>query len=250
MRVVQALIGALLAAGIADARASAPVTVRFETTDPVPTVTAVLNGQRFRLFIDLGGYASLALTHRAATSAGSVPIEGTTRYTTAIGTQHVVPRFRIDSFRISTTDFGPIEGDEFPSSPEGFDGYLGYGWLRRYVVVFDYGAGQMRLYPAGDGNAISKECPSTNFALGQYGNIVTSVFQLQQQPVTFALDTGESQNTIRPAVARQKDGSVRFPLFAGDVNLGSMPFHVVDFKEPDVAGVLGTDFFKGRVVLF
>jgi len=128
----------------------------------LPTFEAVVNGQKVRLFLDTGGYKTLALKQEAIARLG-LPYEGASQKANDAQRQTYISRsFTASSLKAGSLDLTAIHGADLPpmegshSYPQ--DGYIGYGLLKDYLLVFDYPMGELRLFSKDDLHAMQTEC--------------------------------------------------------------------------------------------
>ena len=257
-RAVSLLTALLLSAHSAFAAVPEVLTkIPFELRSQLPTAKISVGGKAIPLFIDLGGYLPISLT-KGALRQVTVNYTGTSdKWKDSTGTIHESKRFVAPNVVIAGTSFGDVQGAEslFPESPDAADpkGYIGFGLLKKYLLVFDYVLGVLRLYPSGDPTAIEAECGSQHFPIQVVDGVVQTVIDTDKGKLIFQWDTGSTRNVIRPSSIGEKGTPLRpFRSFQiGEKQLtASVVFEVREFAAPAVDGVLGTDFFASRVVCF
>ena len=231
--------------------------IPFELRSQLPTAKVNVGGQSIPLFIDLGGHLPVALS-KGALRQVKVNYTGTSlKWRDWTGTIHESKRFVAPDVMIAGTSFGDLQGAEFnfPESADAADpkGYIGFGLLKNYLLVFDYILGVLRLYPSGDPTAIEAECGSQHFPIQVADGVVQSVIGTDKGKLIFQWDTGSTRNVIRPSSIGEAGTPMRpFRSFQiGEKQLtAQVVFEVREFAAPAVDGVLGTDFFASRVICF
>ncbi|NSL53396.1 pepsin/retropepsin-like aspartic protease family protein [Uliginosibacterium aquaticum] len=207
--------------------------LHFELRQQLPILQVQVDGREASLILDLGGAAALALRPDwpEAGAAGEVREHS---LALAPGELEVVPATVWRKTRI----------------PPGIDGYLGWAYLQRYNLVFDYAKQAVRLYPRG---AVHAECAGVPVPLRRLGSLPYVQFDHAGQALLLGLDTGANQNLIKPDVAGatlpDKILSIDGATLAGQaLKLG--PLRVLELPIPTLHGLLGYDFFaRYRVCL-
>src|SRR5262249_11829269 len=139
--------------------------------------------------------------------------------------------------------------------PPDRDGMLGYIFLRNYLAVIDYGASQMRLYPA-DSTAPA-ECSKGRAPLQITPAGLAATLGTEFGRLHLAWDTGSPGNLLT-AEALKIDPSadpygrqVRLRnVTLGPVHIPLLSAQVEDLKIPGLDGLLGYDFFVAHRVCF
>lgn len=228
--------------------------IPFELRSGLPTVKVTIGDKVIPLFIDLGGYSPIALTYAALLNA-PVKYSGVSdKWKDATGAIHESKRFAAPNVTIAGTSFGDLQGGEF-SFPEGRDeadpkGYIGFGILKNYLLVFDYPANMLRLYPSGDLRAMAAECGDKQFPLQVANGVLQTVIDTNKGKLIFQWDTGSTLSILRPSSISEPGKYLQsFNKFMiGERQFAPMVFELREFGAPAVDGVLGTDFFQSRVI--
>lgn len=250
------LIGLWLAASChAAAAPAAPMRVPFQLEHGLPTIHASVGNAAVSLILDLGGGYGLALTPQVA---ARVPVAfngrshrvGDSAGHTHTAREYVAPRFSAGELKL-----GSVAGGEL-IRPAGFpwDGYLGLGLLKRYLLVFDYPHGELRLYPAGSLAAMRSECGSARIPLALEDGVVVSRVDTDRGRLRFAWDTGSNLDMLRPSAAGARaDGKEGPPTTVlsrftmGGVDFGPVRLPLVPFAAPAVDGFIGSPFLRSRI---
>jgi hypothetical protein len=232
---LKAFVLAMLAL-LATARAGALEPERvlpFELSQQLPLLKLQVDDRPATLILDLGGAAPLAL--RPDWPADDPKTDARTK------------RVRLPGGELETL---PATVWKRTSIPPGIDGYLGFAYLQRFNLVFDYAKRQARLYPRG---AAHGECRAKPAALSRLGSLPYVQFDYSGQTLLMGLDTGANQNLIKPGrpgtalsdTKRSIDGA---SLAAQATTPG--PLLVMELPIPTLDGLLGYDFFaRYRVCL-
>jgi len=257
---VLALGLACLIAGVNQAKADSdmtvPMVVPFTMQGHVPTVSAQLNGQPIRLAIDLGGYSSLAV-RTAALGKMAVAFDGhVDRWKDAEGTEHASRTFSIDELRAGDFMATHVDSSELVTPiVGGQDGYIGFGLLQRYVMVFDYMKGELRLYGHTATDMLKIECGANIFPIDVINGVVQAKIPTDRGVFIFQLDTGASENVFRPSALGDAASSFKgitsipFSRFTiGSRDFGRTRIPLREFNAPDVDGVLGSDFLDRKLL--
>lgn len=233
MRTLSPIIGAVLLLMAARAHGADPEAVlHFELQKQLPVMKVQVDGLDATLILDLGGAAALALRPGWPGST-TVDSDGARVLNFADGSSIQVPAV---AWRKS-----PV--------PPGIDGYLGYGYLRRYSLVIDYSRRAVRLFRQG---VQLDECRAAPVALLQLGSLPYVQFERAGKPFLLGLDTGANQNVVKRG---NQDEASRQPTMQGDIRLAGQaistgPFRAIDLPIPVLDGLLGYDFFaRYRVCL-
>ncbi|MDO6386408.1 hypothetical protein [Uliginosibacterium sp. 31-12] len=219
---------------VAKAHALEPERVlHFELRQQVPILQVQVDGREASLILDLGGASALALRPDWA-EAGAAGEASEHLLALAPGELEAVPATVWKKTRI----------------PPGIDGYLGWAYLQRYKLVFDYAKQAARLYPRG---AVHAECAGAPVPLHRLGSLPYVQFDHAGQALLLGLDTGANQNLIKPGVAgaalSDKTLSIDGVTLAGQA-LKPGPLRVMELPIPTLHGLLGYDFFaRYRVCL-
>ena len=239
-----------------------PIRIPVELRGGMPTVSVGIAGKTLKLFVDSAGYNAIALT---AAELLRIPVTysgESTRSTNASGEIYESRRFIAPDVVLGGVTIGDLDGSEFvfpaAAAPPDRNGYIGFALLGRFLVVLDYPGHEMRLYPSGSTAAFSRECGEKAFDIDIVDGVAQSVAHTNDGVLSFSWDTGSTRSVIRPsaigltddvakgAPANRTHRMTRFVLGAKDA--GPQDFVVIDYAGIGVDGVLGTDFFRPRVV--
>lgn len=205
----------------------------FELQRQLPILTVQVDDRPATLILDLGGAAALALRPDwpAEDGHGDAP----------------TARVRLPGGELENL---PATIWKKTGIPPGIDGYLGFGYLQRFNLVFDYARRQARLYARG---APHGECRAQPARLSRLGSLPYVQLDYEGQPLLMGLDTGANQSLIkagRPGAAPgDKTRSIDGATLAGQrSNPG--PLLIMALPIPTLDGLLGYDFFaRYRVCL-
>ena len=244
---------------LANAGSTKPIRIPFTLENDLPTVSAKIDGVTRKLFIDSGGFAFLTLT-KAALKQTTVTFNGhTVRQRDISGREFEIRDFSVKEIQIGEMSALNIDGYEIIHSTAAGDftqdGYLGFGAISRSISVFDYPHSELRLYPPNTpADELVAECGGNQFELKIDGGVMESIVQTEKGPLLFQWDTGSTQNVLRPSALNLSGNlptSQPFSKFVfGYMDEGRIRIPLREFAAPDVDGVLGTPFFRGKVVCF
>lgn len=262
------IVTAASASGPNDAPASAspsevPLSIPIHIRNHLPTTIVVVNGRRHSLFLDLAGAAALALTpdELSVTSVQDGP--GRKVVQNAIGETTEGRRFTAKSVRVGGIELGPLVGDEWnigAYGPPDRNGYLGMGFFTGRLVVMDYRAGRVRVFPGRDPARMLRECgKQIGFGVEVENGIAVSIVETELGLLRVLWDTGSTDNVIRSSLLAERgltanpseDGPpiFSFQRFAGlSRSLHPPKFRAVPFRAPAVDVVLGTPYFTENKV--
>lgn len=226
------LAAALLAATLSGAGAQ-PLDIRFELRDGLPLIHADIDGRPARLLLDTGGGAMLALRRNWLPVTPDAP-------------SWEVQRLTLDGHDIA----GPLQARTWPKAqpPQGVDGYLGWGWLRRHRLLIDYPAGRLQLL-ASEPAPLPPACGAESGSFEMLGSLPVLRLQTAEgsPDLVLGLDTGASRNVVAPET---------LPLLASGLSLAGRPLRAGPFVgaplqlPAPLRGFLGQDFFaRHRVCL-
>jgi hypothetical protein len=233
--------------------------IRFSVQTQLPAFTATVAGVPLLLFVDLGGFSPIALTPAALANIAVTFSGKSMRSRDSTGATFERRSFVAPDVVVGGTGVGSLEGTELPPFPSGspmnaFAGYLGFGFLQRFLLVFDYPEGVLTLYRSGDTEAMARSCGPNRFAIKVANGVVQSSIDTEKGPLVFHWDTGSSESVLRPSAiglsASASDPALQsFAKFElGGKNLGRTIFSLREFRAPAVDGVLGNDFLESRVL--
>jgi hypothetical protein len=143
--------------------------LHFELNKQLPVIKVQVDGLDAALILDLGGAAALAL-RPGWPGPATVDGDGT----------------RMVSFAGGNSIQVPAAVWKKPKVPPGIDGYLGYGYLRRYGLVIDYSRREVRLFRQG---VQLDECRAAPVALLQLGSLPYVRFERGGKPFLLGLDS-------------------------------------------------------------
>jgi hypothetical protein len=238
-----------------DARSSVPLHIPFIVDQTgLPTFNAEIDGKPVSLFLDFGGYKNLAIKKHALENLRVTYKNETQHFTSSTGTSSAVETFIAHNFQAGTVRLSTIDGASLPDGLYRFpqDGYLGFGFLKAFLVVFDYAHGEARLYPSNNPKLMQSECGTNVFPVAVAKGVAEVSVETELGQRFFSLDTGSNQNAARPGtnpVLGAPDTLFKYEKFRlGTQDLGAESFLVIPYAAPDVDGVLGRDFFSKHIV--
>ena len=209
------------------------------------------------LFLDSGAFSAIALTP-ASLADLSVTFSGAVnKWRDSQGTVFQSREFSTPNVTLGGVDFGPLEGTEFLQAQDTVlpqSGYLGFGFLRHYLVVFDYPAGRLQLFDSGDERAMDTNCGKDRFHFKVVNGVVQSEVETEAGALLFQWDTGSRETVLRPSAvgAQLSDKTPSMKSFARfEVEGKSLGRTVVNFREfraPPVDGVIGSDLLSSHVL--
>jgi len=236
----------------------AAIHVPFELQHGLPTIQATVGGKSVSLILDLGGGSMLALT-TASLQKVTVNFTGKThQFSDSAGNitrtrDYIAPHFVSGGLVLDQLAGNELSGRKsFP-----WDGYLGIGVLKRYLLVFDYPQHELRLYPSGARAVMRKECGDASIPIELVKGVVQSTVATDHGTLTFAWDTGSSLDIVRPAAVGKaykpsSDGSLQtitFKRFSmNSRNYEPVEMALMPFTAPAVDGFIGSPFMHTRVV--
>jgi hypothetical protein len=237
--------------------------IPIELRQRLPNVDVLISGQRFKLFLDLGGFHAISLTTAELGRVEVRFLDSPHEFMNSAGRMFESRRFTAASVAIGGLSFGELEGGEFvfddALAPPDRNGYIGMGLLGQFLVVLDYPARHVRLYRSGDDRAIEAECGRNTFEVSLVDTVAQSVVRTEYGDLRVEWDTGATHNFIRPAAIRRgrdADGrtepaqptvTIASARLAGQ-EVGPLEFRVAQFHAPALDAILGTSFFLSRKV--
>jgi hypothetical protein len=239
------------------------VEIPIELRQRLPNVEVLISGQRFKLFVDLGGFHAISLTTAELERADVRLVDNPDTFFNSAGKMFESRRFTAPDVVIGGASFGELDGGELlfddALAPPDRNGYIGMGLLGQFLVVLDYPARRIRLYPSGDGRALAAECGRNTFEVSLVDMVAQSVVRTELGDLRVEWDTGATHNFIRPAtVARGRDAARRTDAAQSTVTLasvrlaaqelGPLEFRVAQFRAPVLDAIFGTSFFLSRKV--
>ncbi len=251
---------ALVAPAIAQVTSSSSgdvIRIPFEVNRTgLPTLNVVVNKAPRSVFLDYGGYAALAIKTRALAGAAVTFTGEVQRSGDAQGNELISRKFNAPVISAGSGTWRNVSGTELPESPAfrfPQDGYVGFALLRSYLSVFDYEKGELRLYSAGDRQAMARECGAEKFPIQVVDGVTLTKARVGYGERTFQFDTGSNMDLVRPRAVPGKEPKAGSTVTVNGFALGgSRPvnrsFLVIPYQAPDVDGVLGRPFFAEHVV--
>lgn len=255
------LIGPLPAGDVLD------VPVTFE--NDLPVVEFVVEDHTLRLIVDLGGTDAVSLSASAAEQL-DLRWSGRSRSVAdAFGRmwrsrEFVIPRAELAGLTLDGVRGYEMHDGRFniPSAggrpPVQLDGYIGVDLLRRFNLLVDYPNGRFRLVAHDAPPPVDTSAWATSaFEFGRPG--VTSRIGLDGVSRLATWDTGANHTVIRPdrvsrsAPRRQRttgDEMTSAELTIGGTPLGSLELVLLDFRQPSVDVILGTNLFRDHATWF
>jgi hypothetical protein len=239
------------------------VEIPIELRQRLPNVEVRISGQRFKLFLDLGGFHAVSLTRVELGRADVHWVESPHTFMNSAGKMFESRQFIAPNVVIGGASFGDLEGGEFlfddALAPPDRNGYIGMGLLGQFLVVLDYPARRVRLYPSGDRRALAVECGRSTFEVSLVDKVAQSVLKTEYGDLRVEWDTGATHNFIRPvAIERGRDAARRADPAQPTVTLasvqlaaqelGPLEFRVAQFQAPALDAIFGTSFFLSRKV--
>jgi hypothetical protein len=239
------------------------VEIPIELRQRLPNVEVLLSGQRFKLFLDLGGFHAISLTTAELKRADVRWVDNPDTFFNSAGKMFESRRFTVPNVVIGGASFGELEGGELvfddALAPPDRNGYIGMGLLGQFLIVLDYPARRVRLYSSGDLRALAAECGRKTFDVAVVDMVAQSVVRTEQGELRVEWDTGATNNFIRPAtIGRGRDNDRRSDpaqktvtlasVRLGAQELGPLEFRVAEFRAPVLDAILGTSFFLSRKV--
>jgi hypothetical protein len=210
-------------------------------------------GKPVNLFIDLGGFSPISLSTGALSNVPVNFLGSSVRYQDISGTIHVSREFTANNVKLGGTDFGNLRGVEFFHSTEALarqSGYIGFGLLEKFLLVFDYPGKTLGIYQSGNVAAMVDKCGPKRFDIQVVNGVTQSTIQTDKGPLLFQWDSGSSENILRPSALGIAPGASmqsfgKFELAGTDFRRTVFPLR--EFRAPNVDGVLGTDFLESKV---
>jgi hypothetical protein len=236
-----------------------PITLRHG----LPTVHVLVADAPFDLFLDLGGHNAISLTADELAKAPVRYLPSTDRYQNALGEVFTARRFVAPAVVVGGFAVGELEGGEYvlpkTGGPPDRNGYLGKGFLTRYLIVLDYPNKRVRLYQPGDAKAFLYECGVPQFGVFNIDGVIGSWADTEYGRLSFQWDTGATHNFLRPSVigaaaARARKIDEGSPVLSiasidlGQERIGPLDFRLLQFSAPSVDATFGTGLFASRKV--
>lgn len=235
---------------------SQPAAISFNLVRQLPTIDAEVNGVRVLLYVDLGAFKGIALSGDAMSKAGITLTGDAESFRNASGDIFTTKIFKVAKLKLGDLLIEDLEGVELGDFKglrgSGLDGYIGFGLLREYALVFDYSGKTLSLYPT-KSHTLRRTCGNGNFPIRVSNGVTETVVKTDRGDLIFQIDTGASDNVLRPSAvsmnANTNQTSYPFSKFdIGALRIGRIRMPLREFGAPDVDGVLGTTFFEGRTV--
>lgn len=231
-----------------------PATIPFVMKSDLPVVRVGIGDTQFELLLDLGGYHGLAIASDVLAKVPVTLLKGSDRVRDSDGKAYQAKRFLASNVIVEGVPVGDLIGGEFPANslPKPLKGFIGWGFLKQYLLVLDYNARELRLYDRADTDALRRECGSNQFKIDIENSTVVSMFHTERGDLKFHWDTGSSRNVLQQTV-------IDDPLLSSTwlrefrvsaANIRPTQFDVREFAAPKTHGVLGTPFFESRTTCF
>jgi hypothetical protein len=246
------LLGLLLGA---TCRAEIVIPIELEKGNPI--AAAEINGIPVRLVIDSGGEA-ISLKSGTLRKINAIPSGAVKPGTNATGETSNQPLFNIEMMVLGGKRFAHLEAVEAAAyaadSPA--DGVVGRDFLNQYVVVYDYPARTITLFPSRERRSAAKLCKGTGVrSIPDEERIIVSVATTDHARMHLVWDTGAQYSFVKQSFANEHQLPVEQPFYSSHSfvldghDFGPMKFVVIDAISPaSVDGFLGSNFFDAHVV--
>ncbi|HEY1428975.1 MAG TPA: aspartyl protease family protein [Candidatus Tumulicola sp.] len=262
------------------------VAIPFIATDPLPIVSAKIDGHAAVLLIDTGAPA-IALTAQAAQRFG-ITLQAGGEGVFAGGKRAAVQRGRIDSVELGGVTVRGIPADALPGSLEiagrAIDGAIGTSFLMHFLSTIDYARGQLILRPLSASSDFQRDAAGAGasiepmwlvgdhflFAMASVNDAASALFNIDTggaglgvqltkaslESAGIAVDTSKAQDFTGGG-----GGARAIPFVAAKVALGeTVERRVPGLYFPDgdqfrifpfaVAGTISHEFFRRTAVTF
>jgi len=259
MRNFVTLVISVLMLGMASAQSllvpKLPAKIPFSMTSDLPVVRVTIGERQFELLLDLGGYHAIALSTNALPDVPLTFLKGTDRMRDSNGKVYEARRFVATNVSIEGVPVGDLTGGELLPLivlPKPLKGLIGWGFLKNYLLVFDFNARELRLYDRADADALRRECGTNEFKIEVENGSVVSDFDTEVGRLKFHWDTGSAGNLLQPGKATDPllSSSWLRELRVGSKNMPTTRFDQHEFARPKTDAVLGTPFFESHTTCF
>jgi hypothetical protein len=261
--------------------AGSETAVPFLRVDPVPELTAMVNGRPARLLLDTGG-TGLDLGGAFATSIG-LATHAAGEGVFAGGRRAEVRVGHVDVLQLGAATIRSLPVSVLDGLPPGLDGVLGTNVLYQFLSTIDYTGARLTLRPKSDSDAFEKAAVARNdaivpmllvpdhfiFARARVGHAPEALFNIDTggggigvQLTKASLDAaGITPDASRGQSFGGGGGQSRVLPFVADVALGTKTIRAtpgVYFPDGDqygifpfaVAGTISHEFFKHGALTF
>jgi hypothetical protein len=231
-----------------------PVSLKLLKAGRLAFVEGTINGQPVRLLIDLGSFQALGLSRSAMDRVAADRHAEADYWVDAQGNRFESRRFTAKDLSVGGLRVASLDGSEFLSaSTERLraDGLIGFGLLKHYSLVFDYPREELRLYASSSTSLFDADCGGDRFEIRLSNGVVETVLPADSRRLIFQLDTGSTDNVLRPSSVDRSSADALHTirrLVVGARDIGPLVFRLNEFRAPAVDGVLGHDFFDARKV--
>jgi hypothetical protein len=247
-----ALFGFLLGAAC-----HAEIVIPIELEKGNPIAAAQINGIPVRLVIDSGGEA-ISLKPGTLRKIEATPSGAVKPGTNAVGETNVQSLFKIETLVLGGKPFAHLEAVEagaYAADSPG-DGVIGRDFLNQYVVVYDYPARTIRLFPPRERRSAAKMCTGNGVrSIPDAERIIVSMAATDHVHMRLLWDTGAQYSFVKRSFAEEHQLPVEHPFYSSHSfvldghDFGPMKFVVIDAVAPaNVDGYLGSNFFETHIV--
>lgn len=232
-----------------------PTILKLSFVNRLPTIEATLQGKALRLVVDIGGYKALAIKPEVLAGLDVDYSGAVESWRDARGNVESARLFNVSSIQSNQTELVGLDAMELTTTWKfsDHDGFLGFGYLSRHIVAFDYPASEVRLYPRSATGGLPAECKGATFKFEITNGVVEVPVDTETGRLYFQVDTGSNMSLVHPNSLHEgvlvRQSGAHFSKFdIGDFKQVNVRLPVQDFVAPAVDGVLGSSFFEGRLV--
>jgi hypothetical protein len=244
--------------------------VPIELQRGMPIVEFQTQGRTLRMIVDLGGTHDVAMIKSTLRELDVHFTGRSTFVSSAFGVIRRSREFILPEARLAELSLRNLHGYEVHDerlqipgppgeSPTQYDGYIGIGLLRQFNLLVDYPNDRIVLSAHDSDPPVDVDSwPSSSFRDGRQG--VISPIHLNGTRMLANWDTGANHTVIRAnrveasrprwSFNEHQDAVTFESLAIGGFDIGSFDLVLMDFRQPNVTVILGTNLFERRAVWF
>lgn len=245
--------------------ASETHTIELDLDNYIPVIQAEIEGEKMNVLFDSGATTTLILKQSilnrltGTQKTGRVRKSVDARGVVSTSSEMIVPMIKVNSMIARNVPSFPYQPwgmtlavDDTGTVPSNFherqSGVLGLLFFEDKKLIIDYPNKKIVAFTS---DAFPKPYHALKWIKANYvahPEELKITGCINGTPYTFILDTGATASILHPNLLEQQGEQCRVNLAFGDFKVKNQLFHSVNFKEPQVDGILGYNFFENVVI--
>lgn len=245
--------------------ASETHTIELNLDNYIPVIQAEIEGQKMNVLFDSGATTTLILKQSILNSLTGTQKTGRVRKSVdargmvSTSSEVIIPMIKVHSMIARNVPSFPYQPwgmtlaiDDTGTVPSDFhgrqSGVLGLLFFEDKKLIIDYPNKKIVVFTS---DTFPKPYHALNWIKANYvahPDELKITGSIHGNPYTFILDTGATASVLHPNLLENQGEQCRVNVAFGDFIVKNQLFHSVDFKEPQVDGILGYNFFENAVI--